>query len=382
MQARFKNIFINIILVFLSFLFSVYVALFAYIKWASINEKPLIDFIGNNSLVQKIYMRAHYLLLINTVKENSAIPNTNSNEGYFDTVWDFNKGVALSRNIFLQTEMYGFPKYRYHPNIKIYNGRVWDGFAFQPFVTRLTPDIEGLLRQNKTENPIYFYTDENGFKKTEFVPTETTTQVFFLGDSFTEGLWVSAEDTFANQFGKLAAEKGLSVTPYNLGVNGYGALEESWQVEYFAPLLHPKIVVINVYPNDVHPNTVAVIQGRENIPEKNYQEMFYYLDKMRLFCETQHIELVVAVIPLPFQSLQDSAFQERIKSWSRDRHLLFLDPREYFNSLDMSDAYFLWDPHFNSKGHAHYATYLFKNLEPLLKENHQHQQSSANTRQQ
>ena len=55
----------------------------------------------------------------------------------------------------------------------------------------------------------------------------------FLGDSFTDGLWVNDADTFVNVYGHIVRERaGVKLCPVNAGVNGYGSLEEAYLLEH------------------------------------------------------------------------------------------------------------------------------------------------------
>jgi hypothetical protein len=152
-------------------------------------------------------------------------------------------------------------------------------------------------------------------------------------------------------------------------VNGYGGLEECWTVERFAVALGTRVVVANLFPNDVDSNYPNVVLGGP-VPEKGYQEMLGYLDRMWSHCRTHDIVLVVAAIPAKEQmppSVPESPFERRVAAWCRARGVPFLDPREDFRVAGVDEVYFSSDAHLSEKGHARYAAFLFERSLPVLR---------------
>jgi hypothetical protein len=140
-------------------------------------------------------------------------------------------------------------------------------------------------------------------------------------------------------------------------------------LEKYAPILKPKIAILNLFPNDVHKNYLTAIRG-ENVPEENYIDMFNYIQRIKNFCEASNIKLVISVIPAKnqFNELREyTSFQDRVKSWSDSQGIMYLDPRKYFSSIGEKSIYFSWDAHFSERGNKHYANYLYNSLSPLLK---------------
>jgi len=192
--------------------------------------------------------------------------------------------------------------------------------------------------------------------------------IFFLGDSFTEGVWVTPKETFANQVGVKLLEENISVTPINLGVDGYSALEMDWMLEHYASTFHPQIVVANLFPNDVHEDYFQVIKGTD-IPEKNYEEMFYYLQRMEDFCERLNIKLVVSDVPVKeqFKELRGFyIFQNRVKKWCDTHGIINIDPYSYFDKIGRDSLYFSWDPHFSPRGHEVYAEFICHQIDTMI----------------
>ena len=58
-------------------------------------------------------------------------------------------------------------------------------------------------------------------------------RVLVLGDSFMEAYSVELYDAFPRRIEQFASEKGFDIEVINLGVGGYGTLQEYW---YFARL--------------------------------------------------------------------------------------------------------------------------------------------------
>jgi len=330
--------------------------LFLYVRWAEWSWREVLPAIREQHIVQQLFVRDAYVDLVRTIQK--------SQEATFATTWDFDAGVALSRDMFASQEMFGETKYVYRPDIAIVNALVWSGLSRVGIAAAATPEVTSALARNKVIHQARFETDALGFKKTEFSWSPESLPIFFLGDSFTEGLWVTSKETFVNQVGvKLRASLG-AVTPVNLGVNGYGALEMDWLLERHAPALRPAIVVANLFANDVHEDYAAAVRG-EGIPEENYAEMFYYLQRMQNYCRGRGITLVVAIIPAKeqFKELEGpSVFHDRIDAWCRSQEIPCLDPRSHFKSAGADDLYLSWDPHFSPHGHAVYAEYLAPHL--------------------
>ena len=272
--------------------------------------------------------------------------------------------------MFIPTEMFGKMKYRYHPDLGIYNLVIWSGLYFQTFSIVARPEITESLNKYKQDisRHTYFVTDKHGFKKTSEPYNPEHPTILFGGDSFTEGLWVSSEETFVSLFGQKLREQNVSVNMVNMGVNGYSALETAWMIETYAPGLNPKMIVINLLPNDVHGDFIKVIKGEEDF-EPNYKQMFQYLERIRTYCTTMGIQFVVAVIPSKEQisvMKEYGVFQDRVKSWCDEKEVPFADPRAYFNTFDWEQLYFTWDPHFSPLGHKHYSDFLYEFTQTMI----------------
>jgi len=332
--------------------------IFIHVKWAETfgyNTTPLVR---KSKIAAWLFSDESYYRLMAAARSGRR----------FRTVADFDQSVALQKRLFVPTDMYGSVKFRYRPNIGIYNCRIWSGLRFRSRVLRRSRKITALLKDT-VHDCIHFRTDENGFKPS-VAPVDDGSTVFFLGDSFTEGLWTAPQKTFVSRVGRKLRSRGLPANPINLAVSGYGALEMSWMLERYAPMFSPKIAVVNLFLNDVHDNFDKVLSG--NIPDENYQKMFESLNRIADYCARHDIALLIAVIPAKgqfseFRQFHD--FQDRVKEWAGQRQLKFLDPRDYFDQVGVSDVYLPWDPHFSIEGHKKYADYLAGHIAEAMRAN-------------
>ncbi len=335
-------------------------AIALYVTWAEHSGHNVLSALRRNELMQTVFIRDGY-------RELSDLLEQDGNDT-FETTWDFDSGVALSRSMFNMQNMFGENKYTLRPNTGIYNVVVWSGLRNVPLVLAATPALSKTLAKNTLHRSVYFETDEHGFKTTGFPWHEGALTVFFLGDSFTEGLWMTPEETFSHQFAVKVRDRFPSIAPVNLGVNGYSALEMDWMLERYAPLFRPYLVIANLFPNDVDANYLNAIVG-VGIPEENYAKLFSFLERMQKYCSLHGMTFVVAVIPAKeqFKELMGlSVFHERVANWCRRSRVNYLDPRRYFSERGGEKLYFSWDPHFTSQGHLVYADFLSNQLAPFL----------------
>jgi lysophospholipase L1-like esterase len=349
------------VLLYLLFLFCIACAtVFVYIKWAEYTKHDVIPQLSERKIIKSIFIKKDFI-------EFAQIAFKNENNG-FSASYDFDETTMLSKDMFQTQEMFGEKKYEYHPNIGIYNVLVWSGLQKVEFAVPATSEISKALAKNELFLYVYFKTDSNGFKQTEFPWHPGSYTIFFLGDSFTEGLWVKPEETFVNQVGVKLQKENISVVPMNLGTDGYSALEEDWKLEHYASTFHPKMVVTNLFPNDVHDDYYQVIKGNR-IPEKNYDEMFYYIKRMKDFCDKFNIKLVISEIPIQeqFTELRDfHVFEERVKTWCDEHKIINVDVYNYFDKIGADSLYFSWDPHFTPRGHIAYADFLCSQIDTMI----------------
>jgi lysophospholipase L1-like esterase len=89
-------------------------------------------------------------------------------------------------------------------------------------------------------------TDDRGFRIYGDPDTQGRRKVLFLGDSFTQAMHVSDDNTY---FGLLGSELDIEVFAY--GVEGYGTLQEYMVLDRFVDEIDPDVVIVQFCPNDI-----------------------------------------------------------------------------------------------------------------------------------
>jgi hypothetical protein len=250
----------------------------------------------------------------------------------------------------------------------VLNFVVWTGLEPAGMALVVTPEIREILKRCQVLHEITFETDAHGFKKTEFVVEPGTPTVLFVGDSRTEGLYTASEQTFVNLFGLKTRAAGIRAVPINAGVNGYGVPEERWTVEQYAQPAGSRVVIENLFPNDVYYDVAEVIAGGR-LFRPQYREMLDHLEEMWGYCQRNGIILIVAAIPAKEQLAgppTESPFEKRVRAWCAKRNIHYVSLLPVFRTLGKDEVYLSWDPHLSAKGHEHYASFLFTELRPEL----------------
>ncbi|NQX87584.1 MAG: SGNH/GDSL hydrolase family protein [Halioglobus sp.] len=96
-------------------------------------------------------------------------------------------------------------------------------------------------------------TDGEGFRLYGDPEIKERRKVLFLGDSFTQAMHVSDDNTY---YGLLGSELGIEVFAY--GVEGYGTLQEYMVLDKYVDEIAPDVVVLQLCPNDVINNHPAL----------------------------------------------------------------------------------------------------------------------------
>lgn len=122
------------------------------------------------------------------------------------------------------------------------------GWVLQPdaVFTRQTPGAFVNVRYN-----------HEGFRDSEHSdpPPDTATSIVILGDSYMEANMVPLEQVFHKQLKRLAAAQGRKMAIYNLGVAGYGTLQEYLTFKKAGEKRKPDLVLLAFYlHNDVRNN--------------------------------------------------------------------------------------------------------------------------------
>jgi lysophospholipase L1-like esterase len=288
----------------------------------------------------------------------------------FATTWDFNQEILLSRELYQEVVFEGKRSYRPRPNLRARTFQVWTGLGVAKVTVPDSPELARWL-----DSPILLSssvssaTDAFGFRNTGVPVVEGMPAVFLLGDSFTEGYGVSGSETFTRVLYDLLRQGHYPVTPIDMGVNGYSVLEMLGTYEMFHERFRPRVVVANLFPNDVEGQFEKVLYG-EKIDAAAYARMFADLGRLKAECEKDGARLLVAVITARqqlFDRRATRAFQEQVLGWCRREGVPFLDPSQELEKAGKA-AYLRGDAHLSPAGHRVYGRFLFKALEPVLKD--------------
>ena len=103
-------------------------------------------------------------------------------------------------------------------------------------------------RGNVNQFQYSWRTDSKGFKNNDTLANLKTVDVVAIGDSFTEGMGVSKNETYPGILNK----KGFLT--YNLGVQGYSPTQALGSLQQFGSKLMPKFIIaqytINTYKRE------------------------------------------------------------------------------------------------------------------------------------
>ena len=115
------------------------------------------------------------------------------------------------------------------------------------FGYRFQPNASGQLQQyNEIDN--YIVMNSEGFHDIEHDLTAKTNRILVLGDSFTSAGQVPIDSGWTQLI-----EKGVEDTSvFNMGIDGYGTDRQLKLLQHYAPLLHPDVVIVAFFENDIN----------------------------------------------------------------------------------------------------------------------------------
>jgi lysophospholipase L1-like esterase len=112
-------------------------------------------------------------------------------------------------------------------------------------------------------------------------PEEGRPKILFVGDSFTFGEGVRAEDTFPERVERaLAGRLSFSPQSINAGVPGYGSQQEAERLPEFLADFKPRAVVLVYVPNDPIPLDDAVKRGDDLLRRGDEEAPTLYLVRL------------------------------------------------------------------------------------------------------
>jgi lysophospholipase L1-like esterase len=289
----------------------------------------------------------------------------------FASMMDAGAGVMLSRHLFREVLMDGAPRYMYQPNLRKLAFRTGARGVYRSMETRDVPAIRDALAPLDTVVMATATYDERGFRRaTPDLTRDCDLTVMFLGDSFTDGLWVNDSDTFVNAYGRRAREHGTRACPVNTGVNGYGTPEEAWVLEhYYAAAGNPRIVFVMHYPNDLYYDDDAVARGETPDGEERWTANLASLDRIERFTRDRGAVMVLAAIPVKpqvFNGVTGDYYQQRLRAYAESRRIPFVDLLTALPVEGRAGFFWSWDPHFTPAGHRAVADALYRATASLI----------------
>ena len=292
--------------------------------------------------------------------------------GGFATLWDTDYGVILSRRLFQPIKRDGVLGYAYKPNLQKIGFRTGAGGLHWIMETEDLPAIRKSLGNLETTLLVSASYDEFGFRRADAdVSSDCDVRVLFLGDSFTDGVWVGDHDTFVNRYARQVRERsGIRLCPVNAGVNGYGSPEEADVLEHrFDDAGRPALVFLMYFANDVDGDSLAVVDGTLPDVVRRWQASLDQIARMERFARGHGSTLVLAAIP-PFEQAAERRsrvhYQDVLRDFCREHGIAFVDLLDALAAGDPRRAYWSWDPHLTPWGHQVVADALLAGTMPLV----------------
>jgi hypothetical protein len=291
----------------------------------------------------------------------------------FSTLWDIDTGVLLSRHMYQSVTMDGAAKYMYKPHLKKLGFRTRASGLRWNMETEDTPAIRAALHDLDTPFMVAASYDGLGFRQGDAdLAAGCSARALFLGDSFTDGLWVDDTNTFVNVYGRLVRERtGVALCPVNTGVNGYGPSEEAYVLEhYFDQTGRPAFVFVMFFPNDVDADYDAVMKGTLPDRDRRWRDSLDQIARIKRFVSARGSRLVLAAIP-PAEQVVDHGPQEHyqnvLRAFSEQQGIQFVNLIDRLTTPEARTLFWDWDPHFTPRGHRAVAEALYGETERLFK---------------
>ncbi len=248
------------------------------------------------------------------------------------------------------------------------------------------------------------FKDLNRFKK----------RVVVLGDSYTLGEAVAAENAFPQVTEKLLNQKSPnSVGVMNLGQGGYDTIQEAAVLEELGPKLHPDVVVLEYTMNDAEPPNQRIanpaimyqyayswawedfkislqhhfLKGRHRLVRKlisvlpnSYTEGYSkYLVNGRAVkdsiaqiakrCASLNARLEILILPdttADFQNYPYYPIHQQVRRWADELGIRTIDMMDEFEKMQSTDLRTEGDGHPNETYHHKVAQVLARELETTL----------------
>jgi len=289
----------------------------------------------------------------------------------FAAVWESGRWL-FSRKLFRPVEMYGVQRYMYKPGVTRVSFTITVGGQPRSFEMVDTPELRRAIADLHPDDVRAIGYDELGFRPVDAeLRRDCAVRVMFLGDSFTEGLFVDDAETFVNRYGHLARDRGrVAACPIDAGVDGYSTLEEAYVfAHYWEAVGRPRVAVLMHFVNDIDELPDKVLDGTMTDPSRKWADNFSYLRRMVAFARQHGVDLVVAAIPIKRQATEPSTlknYQDILRRFCDKEGVRFIDLNDTLRAYDPAGVYVKGDIHWNAKGHGVVADVLYERTKDLL----------------
>jgi hypothetical protein len=224
-----------------------------------------------------------------------------------------------------------------------------------------------------------------GLRSDEPDPNAAMTGVL-LGDSFMQCPLVERSQTVAAHLERLSAAEGMPMQWINTGHPGYSTDQQYQTLVWLSEQCcgdsaglykKPTIVVLNVYANDVHHLSDAVMQHGAG----DWDQFREWVGRIREYCHRHEMQFVVAVVPgiaqirAPMRTSMRN-YQQKVAIAANMTPLRFVDPLHEMSRDDArlarvtgkSDPLYAVNMHFSAAGCGSYARYLWQTLRVVLEQ--------------
>lgn len=401
MKKRYLGYFaILVINIFIIFLF---ITSYALLLKFNIIHTPKI--ISQNKFYRQLYSKIFF-----TKKENQLIKILNEN--YYDFYPAIELGgdhEHLSKKLFDFPIIDGEKTFIHKPNIKKLmiiipnenNKSKTINFSL-PYDKKLENLIKDIVVTETDKNQLSFFRittstfDKNGLRKNSVENKKSLANIIFIGDSYTEGLYVNDSDTFVNKLAEIMLESNY-VYPINAGCNGYGTKNELLLLKKLTSLFKFNTVVLIHAFNDVINNQELLFTGKSKELSSAWDKNFKLLEQVKSICNENKIKLIIIPFPNLFQFINNELdtkkyYQDKLAKFCNEKDITFIDIfddlkerislnpekikknnsnqlffeyQSFYEKNIETAIYIPFDDHLSEYGHKIFAELLWKKLKEL-----------------
>ncbi len=326
-------------------LIGLFIILLIYFTLINFNLIYTPKFISNN----KFYRAVHSALFFSK-KEQKLMKIMD--ESYIDFYPALELGgdyEHLSRKLFDFPTISGEKTFIHKPNLKklmtiipIEEGMNVKCINFSlPYDQKLKNLIyDMVINSTGEENLKYFQFaaaefDNNGFRKNSQPDSKNLPHILFVGDSYTEGLYVNDNETFVDRM-RVIMDHEKFAYPVNGGSNGYGTINEFLIIKEYAARLNIKSVILIHSFNDIINSQEIVFKGSHPDLNKAWDKNLSIISSINEFCKSSNMKFVIASFPNLFQYINPDIeskknYQDRLKDFCKSKNIFFIDIYDEIN---------------------------------------------------